>query len=31
VGEARFIHVWRLNGGAWRITQVISHDHHLAK
>ena len=31
VGEAKFIHVWQLKGGAWRITQVISYDHHQAK
>lgn len=31
VGEAKFIHVWQLRGGTWRITQVISYDHHLAK
>lgn len=31
VGEAKFIHVWQLKGGTWRITQVISYDHHLAK
>ena len=31
VGEAKFIHVWQLKGGAWRITQVISYDHRQAK
>lgn len=31
VGEAKFIHVWQLKGGTWRITQVISYDHQLAK
>jgi ketosteroid isomerase-like protein len=31
VGEAKFIHVWQLKGGTWRITQVISYDHHLAQ
>jgi len=23
--------VWQLKGGTWRITQVISYDHHPAK
>lgn len=31
VGEAKFIHVWQLRGGTWRITQVISYDHHVAQ
>ena len=31
VGEARFIHTWRLKDGVWQITQVISYDHHEAK
>lgn len=31
VGEAKFIHVWQFKNGAWRITQVISYDHHEAK
>ena len=31
VGEAKFIHVWQHKDGAWRITRVISIDHHLAK
>ena len=32
VGEAKFIHLWRYNDGEWRITRVISYDHHaLAK
>ena len=31
VGEAKFILVWQLKDGAWRITEVISYDHHLAK
>jgi hypothetical protein len=32
VGEARFIHLWQYKDGAWKITRVISYDHHaLAK
>jgi ketosteroid isomerase-like protein len=32
VGEAKFIHLWQKKGGAWKITRVISYDHHaLAK
>ena len=30
VGEAKFIHLWQHKDGAWRITRVISFDHHLA-
>ncbi len=28
VGEAKFIHLWQYKDGAWRITRVISYDHH---
>ena len=28
VGEGRFIHLWQNTDGAWRITRVISYDHH---
>jgi hypothetical protein len=28
VGEAKFIHLWQNNDGAWKITRVISFDHH---
>jgi ketosteroid isomerase-like protein len=31
IGEARFIHVWQLKDGHWKITRVISVDHHEAK
>lgn len=31
VGEAKFIHVWRHKDGTWKITRVISIDHHQAK
>jgi hypothetical protein len=28
IGEAKFIHVWQLKDGAWKVTRVISFDHH---
>jgi ketosteroid isomerase-like protein len=28
VGEAKFIHVWQHKDGTWKITRVISIDHH---
>jgi ketosteroid isomerase-like protein len=31
IGEAKFIHVWQHKDGTWKITRVISIDHHLAK
>jgi hypothetical protein len=31
VGEAKFIHVWQNKDGVWKITRVISIDHHEAK
>jgi ketosteroid isomerase-like protein len=30
VGEASFIHLWQCKDGAWKITRVISYDHHSA-
>jgi hypothetical protein len=31
VGEAQFIHLWQYKNGAWKITRVISYDHHETK
>ena len=28
VGEAKFIHLWQKKDGVWKITRVISYDHH---
>lgn len=28
VGEAKFIHLWEYKDGAWKVTRVISFDHH---
>jgi len=28
VGEAKFIHIWQNKDGGWKITRVISFDHH---
>lgn len=28
VGEAKFVHLWQCKDGKWRITRVISYDHH---
>ena len=30
VGEGQFIHLWHYKDGAWKITRVISYDHHSA-
>ncbi len=31
VGEAKFIHIWQFKDGKWKISRVISIDHHEAK
>jgi ketosteroid isomerase-like protein len=31
VGEAQFIHLWQHKSGTWKITRVISYDHHETK
>lgn len=28
VGEGKFIHLWQYKDNAWKITRVISYDHH---
>ncbi len=30
-GEARFIQLWQYKDGAWKLTRVISYDHHALK
>ncbi len=30
VGEGKFIHLWQYKDSAWKITRVISYDHHAA-
>ena len=30
LGEASFIHLWQYKNGAWKVTRVISYDHHEA-
>jgi ketosteroid isomerase-like protein len=30
VGEGKFIHLWQYKNGAWKITRVMSYDHHAA-
>lgn len=31
IGEAKFIHVWKNTQYGWKITRVISYDHHTVK
>ena len=31
VGEGQFIHLWQFKDGAWKVTRVISYDHHAAR
>lgn len=31
LGEAKFVHIWRLKDGVWEVTRVISFDHHAAQ
>jgi hypothetical protein len=28
MGEAKFIHIWQLKDGVWKVSRVISVDHH---
>lgn len=30
VGEGKFVHLWHFKDGAWKITRVLSYDHHAA-
>jgi hypothetical protein len=30
VGEAKFVHVWQNKNGTWKVTRVLSMDHHAA-
>lgn len=30
VGEGKFVHLWQYKDGAWKLTRVISYDHHAA-
>ncbi|MFN2397023.1 MAG: DUF4440 domain-containing protein [Gemmatimonadaceae bacterium] len=28
VGQAKFVHLWQEKDGNWRVTRVLSYDHH---
>jgi ketosteroid isomerase-like protein len=30
-GEGRFVHLWQYKDGKWKVTRVISYDHHQAQ
>ena len=30
VGEGQFVHLWQYKDGAWKVTRVLSYDHHAA-
>ena len=30
VGEGKFVHLWQCKDGAWKVTRVMSYDHHAA-
>lgn len=29
-GEGKFVHLWQCKDGAWKVTRVLSYDHHAA-
>ena len=29
-GEGKFVHLWQYKDGAWKVTRVLSYDHHAA-
>ena len=31
VGEGQFVHLWQFKDGTWKVTRVISYDHHSAQ
>jgi hypothetical protein len=31
LGEGQFVHLWHYKDGAWKVTRVMSYDHHPAK
>jgi hypothetical protein len=30
VGEGKFVHLWQYKDGSWKVTRVMSYDHHAA-